>query len=244
MLGVSRGRVIVRVGRQPARAVSIGRLELRIRWINSPRWGWFGFVEGDEEERSRAAQIAIVAGGPLVTAIVLAGLVAAAGALSWPASILLWVPALAVGWELFVTAVPMRYPRWFGTVRRACQRRLPDRPPAPEPDEPRLIRTPNCSGGRSWPPHSSQSTSNADVKRAPHSGQRQRISPRALRTRRPGARPRTPRSNAARTRSRGRPPPSRRASCAAPPAASSGPSTRADCTAGAIVRVGADGDRP
>ena len=114
MLGISRGRVIVRVGRQPARAVSIGRLELRIRWINSPRWGWFGFVEGDEEERSRAAQIAIVAGGPLVTAIVLAGLVAAAGALSWPASILLWVPALAVGWELFVTAVPMRYPRWFG----------------------------------------------------------------------------------------------------------------------------------
>ena len=28
-------------------------------------------------------------------------------------SIVVWVPALAVAWQLFVTAVTMRYPRWF-----------------------------------------------------------------------------------------------------------------------------------
>jgi hypothetical protein len=114
LLAFSRGRVIVRVGRQPARSVSIARLELRVRWLNNPRWGWFGFVEGEGEEPSRGRRLAILAGGPLVSAIVLGALVAAAAVVAWPASILVWVPVLAVAWQLFVTAVPMRYPRWFG----------------------------------------------------------------------------------------------------------------------------------
>jgi hypothetical protein len=116
LLAFSRGRVIVRIGRQPARPVSISRLELRIRWLNNPHWGWFGFVEGEgeEPEPSRARRLAILASGPLVTAIVLVALVAAAAFVPWPASILIWIPALAVAWELLVTAVPMRYPRWFG----------------------------------------------------------------------------------------------------------------------------------
>jgi hypothetical protein len=114
LLAFSRGRVIVRVGRQPARPVPIGRLELLVRWLNSPRWGWFGFVEGEGEEPSRGRRVAILAGGPLVSAVVLLALVAGAAYVPWPASILIWVPALAVAWQLFVTAVPMRYPRWFG----------------------------------------------------------------------------------------------------------------------------------
>ena len=116
LLAFSRGRVIVRVGREPARSVSILRLELRVRWLNSPRWGWFGFVEGEDGELSlsRTRRLAILAGGPLVSAIVLVALVAPTAVVSWPASILLWVPALAVAWELLVTAAPMRYPGWFG----------------------------------------------------------------------------------------------------------------------------------
>ena len=116
LLPFSRGRVIVRVGRQPARPVSIARLELRVRWLNGPRWGWFGFVEGEgeEPELSRARRLAILAGGPLVSAIVLVALVATTAVVPWPASILIWVPALAGAWQLFVTALPMRYPRWFG----------------------------------------------------------------------------------------------------------------------------------
>ena len=116
LLAFSRERVIVRVGYQPVGSVSIGRLELRIRWLNSPRWGWFGFVEGEGEELSlsRVRWLVILAGGPLVTAIVLMALVAAAAFVPWPATILIWVPALVVAWELLVTATPMRYPGWFG----------------------------------------------------------------------------------------------------------------------------------
>src|SRR5204862_545128 len=68
--------------------------------------------------------------------------------------------------------------------------------------------------------------------------------PRRTADTRPAARPRTPRSSAARTRRPGRRRPSRRGSYAAPPAASSGPCSRTDCTARPIVRVWADGDRP
>jgi hypothetical protein len=116
LLAFSRGRVIVRIGRQPARWVSISRLELQVRWLNSPRWGWFGFYEGEgeEPEPSRARRLAILAGGPFVSAIVFLALAAVAAVVPWPASILVWAPALAVAWQLCVTAVPMRYPRWFG----------------------------------------------------------------------------------------------------------------------------------
>ena len=114
LLAWSRGRVSVHVGRPPGRQVSIGRLELHVRWLNSPRWGWFGFYEGAVDGPSRARRLVVLAGGPLVSALALVALLAAAAFVSWPASILIWVPALAVAWELFVTAVPMRYPRWFG----------------------------------------------------------------------------------------------------------------------------------
>ena len=114
LLAFGRGRVAVYVGREPGRQVSIGRLVLRVRWLNGPRWGWFGFYEGEVEGPSRAPRLVVLAGGPLVTAVVLVVLLAVALLVSWPASILIWVPALAVAWELLVTAVPMRYPRWFG----------------------------------------------------------------------------------------------------------------------------------
>jgi hypothetical protein len=114
MVVLTRDRVIVRVGHQPARPVVAGSLDLRVRWLNSPRWSWFGYVEGEGDEPSRARRIAILAGGPLVSALVLAALVVLAAFVPWPATILVWVPALAVAWQFFVTAVPMRYPRWFG----------------------------------------------------------------------------------------------------------------------------------
>jgi hypothetical protein len=109
-----RGSVVVIVGRQPARPVRLGRLELRVRPLNSPRWGWFGHVEADEETSSRAQAAVVVLGGPVVTALVLAVLLVAATIVPWPPSLLLWGAALTVAWQLLVTAVPMRYPRWFG----------------------------------------------------------------------------------------------------------------------------------
>lgn len=108
------GRIVVSVGRQPARPLTLGRLELRIRPLNGPRWGWFGHVEADEETTSRGQAVVVVLGGPVATALVVAVLVVVATFVPWPPSMLLWGAALTAGWQLLVTALPMRYPRWFG----------------------------------------------------------------------------------------------------------------------------------
>ena len=106
-------RVIVTVGRPPTRIWSLGRLELGIRLFNSPRWAWFGTIESPDE-LSRGRAVAVTAAGPLVTAAALAGLLVAAALVPWPPVLVVWVVAAAVAWQLLVTAIPMRYPRWFG----------------------------------------------------------------------------------------------------------------------------------
>jgi hypothetical protein len=106
-------RVIVSVGRPPRRALSLGRLELRIRLLNRPRWSWFGTIEASDD-LSRPKAIAVLAAGPLVTGAVLATLFVAAALVPWPPVLLVWAVAAAVAWELLVTAIPIRYPRWFG----------------------------------------------------------------------------------------------------------------------------------
>ena len=79
---------------------------------------------------------------------------------------------------------------------------------------------PNCSAGRSSPPHSSHSTAKTEANGASQAGQRARISP-AHCGHRSAARPPNPRSSAARSRSAGRTRPSRRACAGAPPGSSS-----------------------
>jgi hypothetical protein len=49
-----------------------------------------------------------------VSVLVLAALLIGATVASWPAAILVWAPAFAVAWQLLVTAIPLRYPAWFG----------------------------------------------------------------------------------------------------------------------------------
>ena len=44
----------------------------------------------------------------------LTSLIVAAAFVPWPPVLLVWVIAATVTWQLLVTAVPMRYPRWFG----------------------------------------------------------------------------------------------------------------------------------
>jgi hypothetical protein len=76
-LAVGVRRVTVHVGRPPTRALSAGRLELRIRLLNGPRWAWFGIYELPEAEKvSRGRLIAVHAAGPVVTAVVLLVLLA------------------------------------------------------------------------------------------------------------------------------------------------------------------------
>jgi hypothetical protein len=46
--------------------------------------------------------------------LVLAALLIGTTVASWPAAILVWAPAFAVAWQVLVTAIPLRYPAWFG----------------------------------------------------------------------------------------------------------------------------------
>ena len=61
------------------------------------------------------------------------------------------------------------------TSRWATRSRTPRRPRSCSSS--RRILTPNCSGGRSSPPHASHSTANAEAKRAPQLGHCERNSP-------------------------------------------------------------------
>jgi hypothetical protein len=112
-LGLGVRRVTVHVGRPPARSRVLGRLELRLRLLNRPRWAWYGRIEASGEVSTGRA-VAATAAGPLVTAAVLASLLVAAAFVPWPPVLVVWVVAAAVTWQLLVTAIPMRYPRWFG----------------------------------------------------------------------------------------------------------------------------------
>ncbi len=113
-LAFMRGQVVVLVGRQPARSTRLGRLEFRVRLLNHPRWGWFGNVQAEEETLSQRQAVVVALGGPLLTAFVLAVLLVVAALVPWPPVLLVWAAALPAAWQLFVTSVPMRYPRWFG----------------------------------------------------------------------------------------------------------------------------------
>ena len=113
-LAVSHEPVAVRVGWQPNRTVSLGRLKLHFRLLNRPKWGWFGYFEVKWECLERWQAVAVTAGGPVVSVLVLAALLTGTALIRWPAVILIWTTALAVAWQVLVTAIPMRYPGWFG----------------------------------------------------------------------------------------------------------------------------------
>jgi hypothetical protein len=112
-LAVGVRRVTVHVGQPPTRSWVHGRLELRLRLLNRPRWAWYGSIEASGEVSAGKA-IAATAAGPFVTAVVLGCLLVLAALVPWPPVLVVWVVATAVAWQLLVTAVPMRYPRWFG----------------------------------------------------------------------------------------------------------------------------------
>jgi hypothetical protein len=113
-LAWSRERVVVRVGWQPNVSASLARLDVHVRFLNRPRWGWFGYFEVDWKAMRRWQAIVVTTGGPLVSLLILAALLTATTLVSWPATILVWVPTLAVAWQVLVTIIPVRYPAWFG----------------------------------------------------------------------------------------------------------------------------------
>ena len=115
LLAFSRDLVVVKVGGSPRRKLSLGRLLLEVRLLNRRRWGWFGNVEApDAEPLSRGRMLIVLDGGPLVSALLLTAFLVAAALVPWQPVLVVWAGVIAVAWQLLVTAIPMRYPRWFG----------------------------------------------------------------------------------------------------------------------------------
>jgi len=109
------GRSDVVVGREPRPlGFRLGRLSVRIRPLSGWRWMWYGTAPS-EVPHATAAQVALVAAaGPLVT-LTLAGVYAFAAVATggFLRSFFAFVAAGAA-WTFAVTALPMRYGRFFG----------------------------------------------------------------------------------------------------------------------------------
>jgi hypothetical protein len=123
-------RVIVTVGHPPARALELGRLELRVRLFNRPRWAWFGTIESpNDDELSRGRAIAFLAAGPAASTAALIGLLVAAATRPLAAR------PTRVGHRGGRRLAAARHrdtdalPELVRTVRRPSQRRLSNRPP-------------------------------------------------------------------------------------------------------------------
>ena len=105
------GRNDVSVGREPRPlGFRLGRLSVRIRRLNGWRRMWYGTAPS-ELPNATTPQVALVAGaGPLVPGAYVFAAVATGGFLRG------FFAFLAAGgaWTFVVTALPMRYGRFFG----------------------------------------------------------------------------------------------------------------------------------
>lgn len=113
-LALGREPVSVRVGPAPARLrLSVGRLRLLL----GLRGGFYGFYEYDDRGLSRAARSIVIAAGPLAS-LVLATLcfavaVGLGGGARW-ASTPVSIAAMAAIVQGVITALPLRYPKFWG----------------------------------------------------------------------------------------------------------------------------------
>ncbi len=102
--------VTVRVGADPPLLrFRVGRIVFRL----NPWRGWIGTVERTEGA-SRPVSIVAIAAGPVASLVVAAGLFVGAEQLSGPPQLLAWSAAWWVLLAFLFTAVPLRYPSWFG----------------------------------------------------------------------------------------------------------------------------------
>lgn len=116
VVALARGapRVDIVVGGEPRRLrLELGRLSVRMRLLNPPKWLWYGIFRCDLQG-SRWSRAAVSAAGPLTTLALTAAYAvlgaATDGFLRW----LFWFLAVGGAWAFFVTVVPMRYGRFFG----------------------------------------------------------------------------------------------------------------------------------
>jgi len=103
------------VGGEPRRFnLQLGRLSVRVRPLNGWSWMWYGMAPSEIPRATRLRVVLAAAAGPFVTLALLACYAAAAqltaGFLRW----FFWVLTYAAAWTFLVTALPIRYGRFFG----------------------------------------------------------------------------------------------------------------------------------
>jgi hypothetical protein len=114
-LGAKDAHVVVGGEPRPLR-VRLGRLTVEARPFNTPRWVWYGTARGTSwgEDVSHRALIVMLACGPLVSLGVGLAYGWVGGQLHGFLRAFFWFLAAGGLWTFVVTALPIRYGRFFG----------------------------------------------------------------------------------------------------------------------------------
>ena len=109
------GRSDVLVGGEPRRLnLGLGRLSIHVRPLNGWHWLWYGTAPSDIPRPTRLRVVLVAAAGPIVTLALLVGYASAALSTDGFVRSFFWVLAYAAAWTFLVTALPIRYGRFFG----------------------------------------------------------------------------------------------------------------------------------
>jgi hypothetical protein len=111
-------RVTVNQGGQPSLLrFSVWRLDFRLRPLVGFHTAWYGTYGYEAADVSRLRRVLVIAAGPAVSLLAWLTLSSLAQGMSYPPSWFVWAAAFGAALQFLVTAVPIRYGRFFGPYR-------------------------------------------------------------------------------------------------------------------------------
>jgi hypothetical protein len=93
---------------------SVWRLDLHLRPLVGFRRAWYGIFRYEAGGVPLTRRVVVFAAGPAVSLLAFVALSGLAGSLSYPASWFAWAAAGGAAVQFVVTAMPIRYGRFFG----------------------------------------------------------------------------------------------------------------------------------